>query len=298
MKNRLPFPFLSGTIFILCWGANCKSRTNHYEPTYSADTSTQNILFGVPSQSYYEVTDLFVSYLNDHLKGVRVQAVASPSFVAFNEKLDQDYYDFTIVSGMQALESARRTYTIIGQAMDERGNRGAIIVNKDSSINQIADLRGKTVASPGPPAVPGHMLQIVYLNNNGIDVNKDIKIHYAESFESVYLNIYLGKCSAGFSTSTRWFGFVKERPEIAAKLLLKWETPAITGNAVIIRNNMDKKTAEKIRNLILTMHQNDQGKKALAKIGFRSFHPADSNSYQSVKDFLKEYSAVTSKHKP
>ena len=169
MKSRIFFQALLlmfGMICMITFGSGCRSNNHQYEPTYSRDTLAQKILlFGVPSQSYYEVTSQFVNYLNRYLKDVQVQAVASSSFLGYNDKLDQGYYDFTIVSGVQALKSARNGYSIVGKAVDEGGNSGAILVHKDSAINSVSDMRGRTIATPGYPALPGHMLQMIFLSD-------------------------------------------------------------------------------------------------------------------------------------
>src|SRR5690349_22353979 len=63
---------------------SCKQKSKTYKPTYSSSTSeTKTLLYGVPTQSYYAINDLFVKYLNDSLKGVRVQTVATSSFLGY-----------------------------------------------------------------------------------------------------------------------------------------------------------------------------------------------------------------------
>jgi phosphonate transport system substrate-binding protein len=268
------------------------SKGKNYTPTYSTDNSEKKVLlFGVPSQSYYEVADLFVKYLDERLQGVQIQTVASSSFDGYNEKLRAGYFQFTIANGMTALKS-KENYLIIGQAIDEEGNSGAIVVNRDSSIHSLNDLKNTTIATPGFPALPGHMLQMVFLNKKGIDPKNKIRFKYLESFESVILNVYLGKCSAGFTTTTAWNSFIKRRPELASKVELRWQTPPIIGNAFLIRNTIDQQTANQVKKLVLSMHQNQDGRNALEKLGYLRFDPADSNSYQSIKSVVEEYNCL------
>ena len=284
-------------ICILFLQGSCKSKTKPYEPTYSTGNSAKKVLvFGVPTQSYYEIHDLLVQYLNKRLRGVQVQTVAAGNFLGYMEKLDQQYYDLTIVNGMKALDAARNGYTIFGQVIEEN-YAGAIVVNKDSLINTFSDLKGKTIATPGVPALAGHMLQMVYLSKKGIDIKKDINLNLLESFESVFLNVYLGKCSAGFSTINSWQRFLKRRPELSSKVTVKWITPPITGNAFVVRNDMDKKIADQLKTIILNMHANEEGKKALAKIGYLSFAAADTTAYYPVKNFLKVYDSLVGDYK-
>jgi phosphonate transport system substrate-binding protein len=269
---------------------SCKQKRKSYQPTFSADNPAKKILlFGVPTQSYYEITDLFVKYLNERLEGAQVQTVGISNFMGYMDKLDSGYFDFTIANGMKALQSARTVYSIVAREVDEKGYAGIILVNKDSSINSLSDLKGKTVATAGYPALAGHMLQMVFLKKRGIDVNKDLKFMYVESFESVFLNVFLGKCAAGFAITGSWSSFIKLRPEIASKVAVKWITPPSIGNALLLKNNVNKKIRDQLKKVIFNMHLNKEGTTALAKIGYVKFEPADSNSYQPIKDFLTEY---------
>src|SRR5215207_6393620 len=113
--------FLPGIIFMSILCHSCKGKIKNYEPTYSTDSSRKKILlFGVPTQSFYEITGLFEKYLSEHLQGAQVQTVASSTYLDYMEKLDKRLFDFTIVNGAKALECARNGYSIIGCAVDEQ----------------------------------------------------------------------------------------------------------------------------------------------------------------------------------
>jgi phosphonate transport system substrate-binding protein len=119
-------------------------------------------------------------------------------------------------------------------------------------IDDFLDLKGKSIAAIKRPALQGYMLPMLYLFKKGLNVNKDVKLKYLESFESVILNIYLGKCSAGFTATNGWHLFIKKRPEMASKVVLKWVTPPTPGNTLLVRNRVNEKTAFQIKNLVLT----------------------------------------------
>jgi phosphonate transport system substrate-binding protein len=281
---------------ILC--NSCKGKSKNYEPTYATDSIAKKvILFGVPTQTYYETTDLFVDYLNKHLIGAQVKLVTASDFSDWIDRLGKQHFDITTVSGIQALEGVRNGCSILGVSVDEVSYAGAILVHKDSSINTFADLKGKTIASPGYPALAGHVMPVVYLSKHGINVNSDARFNYVQSFESVILNVYLGKCAAGFSSTNNWRLFLKERPEIASKVALKWTTPAIAGVGLLLRHDVDKGLADQIRNIVFNMHLNGLGKKALAKLGYVKIEPADSTTFQPVKQVLKEYNDLVENRK-
>ena len=284
-----PFCSAGPLLFFLLFNS-CKSNTTTYEPTYSIDTlQNKTLLYGVPTQAYYKMHTPFVNFLNEHLPGSHIQIVASSDFTAYVDKVTKGVFELAIANGIMALDTSGQLYYLAGESIAEEGNTGVILVNKDSSINKFSDLKGKSIASLPSPALQGHMLQMVYLAKKGVDVNKEIKLKYLESFESVILNVYLGKCAAGFTSATAWRVFVKKRPEITSKVSVKWITAATPGNTLFIRNNVNEKTVRQLTDLILTMHQNEEGKKALAELGYIKFIPADSNTYRPLRSFLKEY---------
>ena len=286
-------PFcLAGLVFTFLLFTTCKSKSATYEPTYSIYSGQKKtLLYGVATQAFYELNTSFVKYLNEHLEGASLKIVANSSFSVYVDKVKNRYFDVAGGNGIMALESIQNGYSILAAVVDEDANAGVILVNKDSSINHFSDLKGKLVASVESPAL-GHLLNMVFLYKNGLDVSKQIKLKYLESFESVILNVYLGRCSAGFTTINGWRSFLKRRPEIASKVKLKWVTPEVAGNVLLIRSSVDEKTANQLKNLIVTMHMNDQGRKALADLGYAKFVPADSNTYLPFRNLLKEYHAI------
>jgi phosphonate transport system substrate-binding protein len=295
MRNKLIIKWLSIAALMvgpgLCY--NCKSKTKPYQPEYVQDTSRKNILlYGVPTQAFFILSEPFVKYINTRLKGARVQTVATTTFLGWVDKVEHGNFNFIVGNGLQALDGIRYGYTIVATAIDEAGYKGAILVNKDSSINKISDLRGRSVATVGRPALAGHMLPMVYLFKKGFNVNRDIRLQFCESFESTIMSIYLGKCSAGFTSTTGWTTFLQRRPEIASRVALKWVTQPITGTALLIRNDVDNNTALQLRNIILSMDSSQDGRNALAKLGYIKFVPADISSYEPVKSFLREYNAL------
>jgi ABC-type phosphate/phosphonate transport system substrate-binding protein len=284
---------LAALIFSFLLFTTCKPKSPAYEPTYAIDSAEKKtLLYGVPTQAFYEIHAAFVAYLNDHLPDLHIRIVANSNFLAYIDNVNTRAFDIALANGILALDSARLGYSILGTSVEETANAGVILVNKDSSINNFSDLKGKTVATVGSPTLGGHMLPMLYLFKNGLNVNTEIKLKYLESFESVILNIYLGKCSAGFANLNGWSNFLKKKPEAAIRVADKWETPAVVGNPLLIRNDIGKETISRLRSVILTMHLNEKGKKALADIGYLKFIPTDSNTYRPLRNILKEYRAL------
>jgi ABC-type phosphate/phosphonate transport system substrate-binding protein len=280
-------------IFLVIVNNGCKEKGKTYEPVYSMDSSTKRvIIYIVPTPTFYASTDLFVHYLNQHLKGVQIQTVAGSSFLDWVDMYDKGKFGFTFSNGFKALNAIRNGYSIIASVVEQYGYAGVIIVNRDSSINNLKDLKGKTIATVGTPALAGHMLQMLYLAKNGFDLKKDIRLRKLESFESVTMNVFLGKCAGGFIHKTAWNALIRERPEFLSRVSLLLTTPEIVSNPIVLRTDLDKQIGTQLRQVLFSMQANEEGRKALGKMGYVRIVPADSNSYQPMKQFLKEYDAL------
>jgi len=76
--------------------------------------------------------------------------------------------------------------------------RGIIITHKDSAIKTLEDLKGKDVMVVSYKSAGGFLAQQLFLQENGIDVFKDLKLREGKRQEEVILNIYRKTADAGF----------------------------------------------------------------------------------------------------
>ena len=285
------FLFSLSFLFFSCNSSS--SGKQQYEPTFSLDSSgKKNLIFGVPNLSSYQDCDLLVKYLNKNLNNVLVRIEASTDVNDYQDKIKKNEFDMIIINGPLLLEAEQNGYSIVAKMGDDDKYKSVIFVRNDSAINSISDLKGKTVATSGPPALAGTMMPLLFLYKNGLNINTDIKRLYAPSFESTIMNVYLGKCSAGASKKASVVNIFKQRPEIASRLSIKWETPPLINSAFMIKNNMDKEMLDALTKLILTLQNNEEGKKALIPLDVSRFEKANTDTYKSLKEFLKEYNAA------
>ena len=76
--------------------------------------------------------------------------------------------------------------------------RGIIITHQDSAIKTLEDLKGKDVMVVSYKSAGGFLAQQLLLQENGIDVFKDLKLREGKRQEEVILNIYRKTADAGF----------------------------------------------------------------------------------------------------
>jgi phosphonate transport system substrate-binding protein len=304
LKNkcvRVPMPIWHmqmGFFFTMIFLSGCGASPEkvQYRPRFAIDSTVKKtIIFGVPNPIFYDEESKLVKYLNERLGGsVQVRCVAYRSLDAYLAQLNDGKFDFTICNGVAALKALRKGYSIACKRNSDSAYYGVIFVNKDSAINKVADLKGKTLSLCGRSALAGSMMPLLYLHTHGVNVNKDLKFLFAPSFESTILNVYLGKSSAGAAWVVIWRQFVEQRPEIADKVAIKWVTSTLPDNALLINDKLDPKTRAKLLDLLLGVNRNDTELAAVKYMGATKtgFEIADSNTYAPTKAFYTEYKSI------
>jgi len=276
--------------------AGCTERAAaDYSPTYSdAPTAARRVYrFGVHPlhnpQRLFEVYQPLVDYVNADLDGVSIQLEASSSYAAFEDKLAGRSLHFALPNPYQTVRSQGHGYKVFAKMGDDDNFRGVILVRKDGGIRTVADLKGKAVSYPAPTAVAATMLPQWFFHTNGLDVVGDIDNRYVGSQESSIMNVALGTTAAGATWPLPWKAFMKDHPEIAQKLEVKWQTDSLPNNSMMARDDVPEAVVGKFREALLRLRSTEEGQTILARMQLSRFEAADDASYESVRVFVKRF---------
>jgi phosphonate transport system substrate-binding protein len=283
----------TGFFFLVaCSIAACRGKqAPGYAPSFEVGGGSRKILtFGVPGQSFYESTAPLVKYLNDHLDSVKIQTVACSGIEDYEEKLLKGNFDLTVINGPQLIGAEQHGYRAVGQIADV--SKAVIFVHKDSGIHGFSDVAGRSISLTGKNSLTGTIMPLMFLHRQGVDVNGSLRRVYAPSFEAAIVDVFLGHSSLGAVWKPAYEIYLRQRPEIAAKLEVRWETPPLVNAGILFRRSIDSGLAAKIAGLFFQMKGDEEGRKALQKVNISGFEPADSNSFRPMEAFLREYNAA------
>ncbi|WP_024850162.1 phosphate/phosphite/phosphonate ABC transporter substrate-binding protein [Hydrogenovibrio kuenenii] len=295
-KTYVVFTLFVFTAFLLLFGCD-RQHDSQFEPLYSQHPPLKKdiLLFGVHPlhnpKRLFEVYQPMIDYINQHLNGVKLRLEASRSYSAFNKKLFSGHFDFALPNPYQTVKATEHGYRIFGKMGDDNNFRGIILVRKDSNIEKVSDLKGKTICYPAPTALAATMMPQWYLYQHGIDVNKDIKNLYVGSQESSIMNVYLGKAAAAATWPPPWQAFIKQRPEVAQQVEVKWQTPPLPNNGLVVKNDIPEALVKQVSQVIFNLQNTAKGKKILQRMELSRFEPASNQTYDSVRVFLKKFAA-------
>ena len=76
---------------------------------------------------------------------------------------------------------------------------------------------------------------------------------------------------------------------MAEALEVKWETPPLPNNGLVVREDVPPELTETIAALLFSLHESPEGRAILAPMELSRFEAADHQTYQPVRDFLARF---------
>jgi len=166
---------------------------------------------------------------------------------------------------------------------------GLLFVRKDSGIRKPADMKGKTIALVDPATTGGYIAQKEYLLNHGINLDKELKIHWASSHEGAIRAVLSNQAQIGGAKNTVVNKYRKENSVFDTVVDIVNETPkkGVPENTLAVRNGLDPRTREKLKKALLAMHNDPAGVPALAAMGASRFIATSDEDFKPLYDLVR-----------
>ncbi|PLA75340.1 phosphonate ABC transporter substrate-binding protein [Hydrogenovibrio sp. SC-1] len=280
-------------IFTLLMGCNDPTPASKLEYSDQPPFQENIYLFGVHPlhnpKRLFEVYQPMIDFINARLQGGKLRLEASRNYAAFDKKLFDGYFDFALPNPYQTVTSLQHGYRVFGKMADDENFRGIILIRKDSEIETVSDLKGKSVSYPAPTALAATIMPQWFLVQNGLNIDDDITNHYVGSQESSIMNVYLGNTDAASTWPPPWLAFIKERPEVAEQVIVKWQTPPLLNNGLVVKESVPKAILDQVSQSIFNLHHSAEGQQILAAMELSQYEPATNETYSRVEKFLIEF---------
>jgi len=216
--------------------------------------------------------------------GFKLQLTGSPTIPAFEKQFMAADFDFAYMNPYHViLASEANKYEPI---LRDVGNSlfGILVVKKDSDIKDASNLDGKSVAFPAPNALGASLIPRADLDKI---FHVKVKPRYVLSHSSVYLNVALGRVSAGGGVQKT---FDRQDNVIKEKLRVIYKTQKFAPHPIVVRNGIPKQHAEKIKQAFLDMSKTSTGKALLKRVPITNIGTATIEDYLPLKKLgLEQY---------
>jgi len=167
---------------------------------------------------------------------------------------------------------------------------GLIFVRKDSGIRTAKDMKGKRFAFVDKATTAGYLLPLDYFLENNIS---DYKTYFRETYftgthEDAIYDVLDGKADIGAAKNTIYEKVKEADARIQEKLLILKKSPDVPENALGLRKDIDETVRMKLKEVLLGMDNDPEGKDVLKQFGARRFIETTNDDYQSIASYCKQ----------
>jgi phosphonate transport system substrate-binding protein len=168
-------------------------------------------------------------------------------------------------------------------------HQGYIIVAKDSEINGIDDLKGKTVAFTDPLSYSGYTFLVHMLRQRNQTPETFFgRYIYTYSHDNSFRAVVNKVVDAAPVTSLVYDRAKQKQPELAAEVrIIAFSPPAGTG-PVVAGKSVSQGQREILRKALLSMHENPTILPALQGLSIDRFVPPQPELYEPIRRMLRE----------
>jgi phosphonate transport system substrate-binding protein len=223
--------------------------------------------------------------------GKKVEVLVYKDFNAFWDGMKKREGDIVHLNQYQYIKGHKELGYNVFLMNEEFGSskvNAAIIVRKDSGINNLSDLKGKKILfGGGRQAMQSYIGATHILKKHGLK-ESDYVVDFAINPPSAAIAVF-NKASdaAGIGEVILNLSGVKERIDVSQlKVLARGDELPMLCWAV--KKEMNKAIAEKIKKSMIGLKNDQKGKKILKEAEATAFPPAADKDYDLVRKIVKE----------
>ena len=167
--------------------------------------------------------------------------------------------------------------------------QGQIITQKDSGINSIADLAGKTFCRPDPTSTSGWIIPSIDMRAAGIDPEKDLgEIVDAGGHDAVVISVYNGDCDAGATFVDARTNVEKDFPDVMDKVVVVSTSVNIPNDTISFTPSLPSDVRDQIVNVFLDLTKTDKGLETLNTVySWSGVQPVEDSFYDGFRQQLE-----------
>ncbi|MDP4170744.1 MAG: putative selenate ABC transporter substrate-binding protein [Bacillota bacterium] len=282
-------------VFMLSLAA-CSQKNDSSSDTKKEVVTPKVLKIGaIPDQSAADITRSMTDvakYLADKT-GMKVEFVPSVDYAALVtafQRGDIQLAWFGGLTGVQARSLVPGSEAIAQRPRDAEFH-SVFITQKDSGIQKLEDLKGKSFTFGSESSTSGHLMPRYYLMQAGIDANKDFdgKPNFSGSHDTTYKLVESGAFKAGALNEAVWQAAVKDGKVDTSKVKVFYTTPPFFDYNWTI-NNVDKATKKKVIDALLNMGSGQ--KKILDLFQTDKFVKTNNENYKPIEKVAKELKII------
>jgi len=164
--------------------------------------------------------------------------------------------------------------------------QGYIFVRNESGIREIKEMKGKVMAFVEKATTAGYIFPLAYLRENGIASPDGFfrEYFYAGSHDAAIDAVLKKKADIGAAKNTIYDRMSTENPEQMKQLQIIARSAPVPSNGLCVRKNLDAAIRARLKEALLSMHNDSEGLDVLKKFGAVKFIETSANDYAPVQE--------------
>ncbi len=168
--------------------------------------------------------------------------------------------------------------------------KGYLFVRKDSGIKTINDMKGRKMAFVDKAATAGYVFPLAWLRDNGItDIDRFFgEYYFTGSHDAAVMAVLNRKADIGAAKNTIYDRVRKDDPRVDRELAILARSPEVPSNGLCVRKDLDAKVRTALKDALLNLHNDPDGRQVLEKFGVLKFIETTAQDYQPVIDMANK----------
>ncbi|MHB8791443.1 MAG: phosphate/phosphite/phosphonate ABC transporter substrate-binding protein [Desulfobulbaceae bacterium] len=168
--------------------------------------------------------------------------------------------------------------------------RGVIFTRKESGIAGAQEMKDKTFVFVDRTTTAGWLFPLHFFKENGIDDPATWlgESYYAGTHEDAILDVVNKKADIGAAKDTIFARIAASDKRVADQLTILDTSPPVPANTILVRRDVEASLKKKLRETLLAMHLDKEGKQALEKLGAAKFVATSEEDYEPVFAYAEE----------
>uniref|UniRef100_UPI004047A8CB phosphonate ABC transporter substrate-binding protein n=1 Tax=Aliarcobacter sp. TaxID=2321116 RepID=UPI004047A8CB len=251
----------------------------------------EKINFGViPTAGSTSMKENF-SGLTEHLNkklGIKVELQLAGDYTGVITGMQHKHIDVAYFGPKSYVEAQKRanaeaSVVEVDAETGFPGYKGIIITKKDSGLNSLESIKGKTWAFTSSQSTSGTLVPMVMFSKAGINPQEYFsKVLYSGGHEASILSIKAGKIDAA-STNDLDFNRGLGKAWNAEDFNIIWTSDLIPGSPMAVRGDLPKSLKKALKEAFISYND----KEGLNKLKIKGYIEANDSMYNPIRDLIE-----------
>jgi phosphonate transport system substrate-binding protein len=260
-----------------------------------AGTATPALLIGLlPEQNIFKQMERYepiAAYLAKKA-GIRLRFTVLPRYGSVVGNFASAGMDGAFFGSFTyALARRKLGVEVLARPVDPRGEstyHGLIFVRKDSGIRSVEEMRGKRFAMVDRATTAGYLLPLEYFKKHGKDYRTYLgETYFAGTHEAAIRDVLDRKADVGAAKSTVFDRLAAVDDRIRTDVAILDRSRDVPENALAVRKGLDASLKRKLKDALLAMHLDAEGREVLGAFGAQRFIETTDDDYRAVYDLAR-----------